>query len=155
MEQNRREFLGTVAVASAAVSTIGLLRPAAAVAAEEVVAVLGKAKDLNESAPTFVKADFKDSKGQVVESGAKFYVRWDKGASKWVVLSAICTHLKCKIDVSADKSKFQCPCHKSEFTLSGKVTKKPAKKDLPNFSDQAYEEDGMLKLKKAAPKAKG
>jgi Rieske Fe-S protein len=154
MQQNRREFLGTVATATAVVGVATLLRPEAAAAEEMVIAELGKAKDLNESTPVFVKADFKDAKGQVVESGAKFYVRWDKDASCWVILSAICTHLKCKVDLAADKSKFHCPCHHSEFTLAGKVTKKPAKKDLPNFGSQAYEEDGILKLKKPAPKSK-
>lgn len=144
---NRREFLGTMAAVGAVTAFALGADPEAAHAADELVGVLGKVKDLNEKGPVFVKAEFKDAKGNVV-SEDKFYVRWDKAASKWVILSAICTHLKCKLDVAGNGEGFKCPCHGSTFDLTGKVLKKPAKKDLPNFTAKAFEEDGLLKLKR-------
>ena len=50
--------------------------------------------------------------------------------SKLVVLSAICTHKKCKLTAEADRS-FYCDCHGSTFDPEGKVTVGPAKRDLP------------------------
>ncbi len=46
------------------------------------------------------------------------------------ILSDICTHLGCKVNFLKDKNIFQCPCHKSEYSIYGKVIKGPAKKDL-------------------------
>jgi Rieske Fe-S protein len=158
-KHNRREFLGAVATVGAVIGAASVLRSEAAWATDaaasgdKVIAELGKVKDLNQKVPTFVKAEFKDGDGNVVLAD-KLYVRWDKTndtTGHWVILSAICTHLKCKLNLSDDKSKFECPCHHSEFSLDGKVLKKPAKKDLPEYSDQAFEEDGVLKLRRDAP----
>jgi Rieske Fe-S protein len=160
-KQNRRQFLGTVAAVGTVIGTASLLRAEPAVAADagQVVATLGKVKELNQEVPSFVKADFKDADGNVVLSD-KLYVRWEKtggNAGQWVILSATCTHLKCKIILAEDKSKFECPCHHSEFTLDGKVTKKPAKRDLPDYAEDAFEEGGLLKLRRTAlaPKPAG
>jgi Rieske Fe-S protein len=149
--QSRKEFLQTAAAVGTATFAVGLVSPSEANASDEVIAVLGKVKDLNEKGPVFVKASFKDAKGTVVEED-KLYVRWDKASNQWIILHAICTHLKCKIDVAADGKGFVCPCHGSSFDANGKVLKKPAKKDLPNFANKAFEEDGELKLKRDAPK---
>lgn len=43
----------------------------------------------------------------------------------------LCTHKGC--DLNAGDGKFICPCHDSEFDLSGHVLKGPAKKDLQTF----------------------
>ena len=45
------------------------------------------------------------------------------------VLSAHCTHLGCIINQTED-GKLVCPCHGSEYDLSGKVIKGPAYKNL-------------------------
>jgi Rieske Fe-S protein len=149
-DNSRREFLLQCAAASTVAAGIAAgFRPRLAHAQDDtdLVAVLGPVKDLNEKEPVLVKAQFKDSAGNIMEE-EKIYVRWEKhgDSGKWVVLSAICTHLKCKIDYVADEDKFRCPCHKSEFELDGTVAKKPAKKDLPDYSADAFEEDGKLKL---------
>lgn len=110
------------------------------------VAELGSSSDFAAD-PELVNAKFKNGKGELMEE-AKIYVR--KNGSSWVILSAICTHLKCKIDYAADAHKFKCKCHKSEFDLDGTVLKKPAKKDLPDFSELAVEEGGKLYLRRKA-----
>ncbi len=43
-------------------------------------------------------------------------------------ISAICTHLGCIVDRSAER--FTCPCHGSEFDAEGRVTKGPAPSPL-------------------------
>lgn len=147
---DRREFLRTSAMLTAGAVLASQLTPHTAHAADaDWVAVLGKVKDLNEKDPTLIKAQFKDDSGAVVHE-EKVYVRWQKQGKTghWVVLSSICTHLKCKIDYVSDEELFHCPCHGSEYDIDGHVTHKPAKKDLTDYSDQAYEEDGMLKLKR-------
>lgn len=47
------------------------------------------------------------------------------------VYSAICTHLGCV--VRADGAQLLCPCHNSVFSLTGEVTKGPAKLPLPTY----------------------
>ena len=54
-------------------------------------------------------------------------------------LAAICTHRKCKLTAEPDGS-FFCKCHGSTFDADGRVTKGPAKRDLPMLS--AYTDDG-------------
>jgi Rieske Fe-S protein len=143
---DRRTFLGTsAALATAAVVLPQLAFPEAARAEDgALTADLGKVSDLDSGEPVLVTAQFRDGDGKQVEE-AKYYVRAVKGGG-WVVLSAICTHLKCKIKYDGGKHNFVCPCHKSEFDLSGKVLKKPAKKDLPNLSKSVSEKDGRLTL---------
>ncbi len=48
-------------------------------------------------------------------------------------LSSICTHRACKVQVQDDLT-FLCKCHGSRFDLDGKVTKGPAKRDLPRLA---------------------
>ena len=45
------------------------------------------------------------------------------------ILSAHCTHLGCKIN-KTENGQLVCPCHGSEYDLTGKVLKGPAYKNL-------------------------
>ena len=53
-----------------------------------------------------------------------------KSKLNFKILDATCTHLGCKVKYLPEKKIFQCPCHKSIFSLTGKVLKGPAKKNL-------------------------
>jgi len=71
--------------------------------------------------------NFRDEGFFVIRKGEKLFA-----------LSAICTHRKCKLDAEPDHS-FYCPCHGSTFDPNGRVTKGPARRDLPTlttFTDQ-------------------
>ncbi len=46
------------------------------------------------------------------------------------LMSARCTHLGCIVEYDEKTGIFRCPCHGSEFNLSGSVIKGPAKKNL-------------------------
>jgi Rieske Fe-S protein len=65
-----------------------------------------------------------------------------RGGEKLFVLSAICTHRKCKLSVERDHS-FYCPCHGSTFDPTGHVTEGPAQRDLPVLPT-SVDENGQL-----------
>lgn len=73
-----------------------------------------------------------------------FVIRRDKKLS---ALSSICTHKGCKVRAQTDRS-FLCKCHGSTFDPDGKVTKGPAKLDLPRLS---VAEDGQNHLRVNVP----
>jgi len=65
--------------------------------------------------------------------------------NKTTVYSAHCTHLGCKID-KIKGERFICPCHGSEYDLTGKVTKGPAFKDLKVIPSQISENGKNIEI---------
>jgi Rieske Fe-S protein len=53
-------------------------------------------------------------------------------ATELAVLTAICTHAGCTVGYSGDR--ISCPCHGSQFSLSGAVTRGPAARSLARYS---------------------
>jgi cytochrome b6-f complex iron-sulfur subunit len=47
-----------------------------------------------------------------------------QSGGKLTALDATCTHMQCT--VAPDRSKLQCPCHGSQYTLTGSVIQGPA-----------------------------
>ena len=59
----------------------------------------------------------------------KFYLaRLDDGG--FLALSRSCTHLNCTVPWVAKENKFICPCHSSEFDITGDVINPPAPRAL-------------------------
>lgn len=48
-------------------------------------------------------------------------------------VSAVCTHLGCTVNQSADGKGFHCPCHGSQFNENAAVVSGPAPRGLPWF----------------------
>lgn len=67
-----------------------------------------------------VYAQYRDSGFFLIRQGNRLFAR-----------SALCTHRTCKLNARRDE--FHCPCHGSVFTLDGRVTRGPARRDLPGF----------------------
>lgn len=65
-------------------------------------------------------------------------VRDDSGL---YAVSATCTHLGCSVNGEDDR--FVCPCHGSEFDLSGKVLQGPATSALVHY-EVSLSEDGRV-----------
>jgi Rieske Fe-S protein len=50
-------------------------------------------------------------------------------------MTAVCTHEACTVS-GFQSGTFQCPCHGSQFSTSGSVTRGPASRPLRQFSTQ-------------------
>jgi len=51
----------------------------------------------------------------------------------FLAMSSKCTHLGCAVPWDEDKKKFICPCHASQFDISGNVLSSPAPRALDLF----------------------
>jgi cytochrome b6-f complex iron-sulfur subunit len=51
-----------------------------------------------------------------------------------IALSAICTHAGCAMDFNASQHVLDCPCHGSQFSTDGSVTRGPARQALRVYS---------------------
>ena len=70
---------------------------------------------------------------------------------KYAVYSLICTHLGCVVEIAGDA--FRCPCHGSDFSPTGAVTRGPAKLPLPTYHSQTQNGSllaGPIDLSRAA-----
>ncbi len=73
--------------------------------------------------------------GRVVEiEGKKFGISRDEN-DKYEMVSASCTHLGCVIHWNDLEKSWDCPCHGSRFTPSGKVIEGPAIEALHRIDD--------------------
>jgi len=50
--------------------------------------------------------------------------------TKVVALEATCRHMGCQVNWTPADKKFECPCHGSQYAMSGKVVHGPAQKNL-------------------------
>jgi cytochrome b6-f complex iron-sulfur subunit len=51
-----------------------------------------------------------------------------------VAVSAICTHDGCENLYTASSKTFDCPCHGSQFSLTGTVLRGPARRSLKVYA---------------------
>lgn len=63
--------------------------------------------------------------------------RTKEGHAEWIVVVGVCTHLSCVLtanapsSVLADGEGWLCPCHNARFDHSGRVSRGPARTNLP------------------------
>ena len=50
---------------------------------------------------------------------------------EYLVVSPICTHQGCTVDIARDR--LACPCHGSQYDRTGRVIQGPAEKDLTRY----------------------
>jgi cytochrome b6-f complex iron-sulfur subunit len=53
--------------------------------------------------------------------------------TNFIALSAICTHQGCTVGYNSSAVKLQCPCHGSEFAVTGSVLTGPAASPLTTY----------------------
>ncbi len=54
--------------------------------------------------------------------------------ASFVALSLICTHEGCTVNYDAGANDFKCPCHGSEYSISGAVNQGPATASLTKYN---------------------
>jgi len=64
-------------------------------------------------------------------NGQFYLVRHDDGG--FLALSVKCTHLGCSVPWDKEQKKFICPCHASQFDITGNVLSSPAPRALDLF----------------------
>ena len=114
---NRRQFL---LLSTGFVAGCSSMKPGVIASASETRVI--NAGPVADYAADGVYSRFRDRGFFIIRQGGKLFV-----------LSAICTHRKCKLTAEPDRS-FYCPFHGSTFDADGHVTEGPAKRDLPTFS---------------------
>lgn len=76
--------------------------------------------------------DIKPGEGKIVEINREKCAVSRDANNKLHIVSAVCTHMKCIVGWNNAERTWDCPCHGSRFTHSGKVIEGPAKTDLEN-----------------------
>ena len=78
----------------------------------------------------------------------KFYLaRLEDGG--FLALSRACTHLSCTVPWVSGENKFICPCHSSEFDITGEVINPPAPRALDLYPVTI--ENNVLKVDTSKP----
>ncbi len=89
------------------------------------------------------------AKGSVtpVRSGQFYLVRLEDGGL--LALSLKCSHLACSVNWDATERKFICPCHASQFDMTGNVINPPAPRALDYYP--VFIENGVVKVDTGRP----
>lgn len=67
------------------------------------------------------------------------------GERRYVVLSPICTHRGCTVEVAGDR--LECPCHGSQYTREGGVMQGPAERALQRFTAAVSDQRLVIDLR--------
>ena len=129
----RRDFLHDISQATVAICAGSLL------------AACSKSSDNNVTPPpagggnALVTANLNSdltSVGSSKTTGSVIVIRTATGnvAASFVALSLICTHEQCTVNYDAGANGFKCPCHGSEYNISGTVTMGPAPSSLRKYT---------------------
>ena len=71
---------------------------------------------------------------------------YTKSATQVAVFSNVCTHQGCEVGYSSADKKFVCPCHGSQFSLTGAVVKGPAQLALEPYDAKIVGDTVYAKL---------
>jgi len=134
---NRREFLGWVgvgAVASSLPVAIATFLPDSKNSANANTQAAPQSSGF-QSVGTVAALD-KD--GQILDKkspvGPVLVIRNPNDSKSLIAVNPTCTHKGCTVKWQKSEKLFDCPCHKAEFALDGKVLKGPAKTPLATYT---------------------
>jgi len=131
-------FLGIIAVAEAAVVVTRFFKPRKPVITAETVDPIITAGAVENFEPGTVSAFVR----------GKFYLaRLEDGG--FLAMSRSCTHLNCTVPWVEKQNRFICPCHSSEFDITGEVINPPAPRALDLYALSV--ENDVLKVDTSKP----
>ena len=82
-----------------------------------------------------------------ISNGRFYLVRLED--SGFLAIYQRCTHLGCSVPWDQAAQQFICPCHSSQFTMTGEVENPPAPRPLDLFP--VIIEDGLVKVNTSQP----
>ncbi len=65
--------------------------------------------------------------------------------TQFLAVNLICRHKGCTVELTGDQ--FVCPCHGSEYDITGKVTHGPAKSNLKTWETKYDSDKGTVTVK--------
>ena len=74
--------------------------------------------------------DLKAGEGGIISHGLHKIAAYRDEQGAIHAFNAVCPHLGCIVQYNGDEKSFDCPCHGSRFSTSGKVVYGPANRDL-------------------------
>jgi len=105
--------------------------------ASENINVAGQYADYVTAGDIKSEADLRPGEGAIMRDGlSKIAVHRDE-SGKVHKLSAVCPHLGCIVGWNSTEQTWDCPCHGSRFSASGRVYQGPANSDLSPVSSAA------------------
>ncbi len=123
-DPTRRGFFGVVATAAAGAAALVLL-PSRSAEAKKVGVALADVEALQKVGGSAVLK----VKGQKI-----LFIRDSETTVR--AIDPTCSHKKCTVKYTASDNQMHCPCHKSAYSLDGKVLGGPAPKPLTTFPAQ-------------------
>ena len=84
--------------------------------------------------PTKTLRDINPGEGAIIEMEGKKVAVSKSMNGEISKVSAVCTHLGCIVGWNGAEKTWDCPCHGSRFSSTGKVINGPATKDLAAFT---------------------
>lgn len=137
---NRRDFLKnsvkTIAIGGLALNAIDIKKLIAS-APDEINSTQAKVVNLSEYPA------LESTGGNAMINDSTIVIR--TGNTKFIALKTICTHKKCDVDYLGGEG-FECPCHGSTYSQSGKVLSGPAKKNLTSYKTTYNSENNTLTI---------
>lgn len=129
----RRKFINNIGQATAAICTVSFL--AACSKSDNAPTNNGGNNGGNARLTANLGTEL-TSVGSSKTSGSVIVVRTATGntPASFVALSLICTHQQCTVGYDSSSNDFKCPCHGSEFSITGAVTHGPAPSALTKYT---------------------
>lgn len=81
-------------------------------------------------------AEIKPGEGKIVEIDKKKWAVSCNLQGEINIVSAVCTHMKCIVHWNNAETSWDCPCHGSRFSCTGKIIEGPAETDLAKFEQK-------------------
>lgn len=97
---------------------------------QENMKIPGEFVDGKLSTPEIELKDLQCGEGRPVSIKGKRAGAYKSESGEFIIIDTTCTHMGCELNWNSVEKSWDCPCHGSRFSLTGKVLNGPAKKDL-------------------------